>query len=58
MKLRTHTVNKWVRTSDGWERPGSWNLAEQPKPQLHPFTVAMGQALISILSLVAYRREG
>jgi hypothetical protein len=58
MKLRTHTVNKWVRTADGWERPGSWNLADLPAPQLHPFIVAMGQGLISILGLAAYRREG
>jgi hypothetical protein len=56
--LRVHTSNKWVRTIDGWERPGSWNLAELREPQLHPTVVAVGQGLISILGLVAYRREG
>jgi hypothetical protein len=47
----------WVRTVDGWERPGAWRTSCANVPRLHPAVVAAGQGLASILALVAFRRE-
>jgi hypothetical protein len=48
---------KWVRTADGWERPGQWVTTQVSTPRLHPLVVASGQVLASALALVAFRRE-
>jgi hypothetical protein len=48
---------KWVRTADGWEHPGSWNIAPVGPPTLHPLVVAAGQSLASVLALVAFHRD-
>jgi hypothetical protein len=47
----------WVRTSDGWERPDSWNVPSVGPPQLHPWVVAAGQGLVSLLGLAACQRD-
>lgn len=49
----------WVRTVDGWERPGTWqfDVALPPPPRLHPLLVAAGQGLGSVLGLVACGRK-
>jgi len=47
----------WVRTCDGWERPGSWNAKTVASPTLHPLVVATGQSLVSILALIAFQRD-
>ena len=47
----------WVRTADGWERPGSWNIATVRPPKLHPLVVAAGQGFASVLALAAFRRD-
>jgi hypothetical protein len=51
------TVLKWVRTTDGWERPDSWHLDEIKRPALHPAVVAAGQGLLSVLGLVVFHRK-
>jgi hypothetical protein len=48
---------KWVRTVDGWERPAWWEVSPIETPHLHPLVVATGQGLVSVLALVAFRRE-
>jgi hypothetical protein len=48
---------EWVRTADGWERPIIWSTPTAGAPQLHPFVVALGQGLFSILALAAFREE-
>ncbi len=57
----THAQNPpsltWVRTTDGWERSGSWNIAAVSRPRLHPLVVATGQGLASVLALIAFRRD-
>lgn len=46
---------KWVRTSDGWQRPANWYQEEPSRqPQLHPFTVAAMQVLGSVFGLLAF----
>jgi hypothetical protein len=52
----THSI-AWVRTTDGWERPGDWYVTYATTPRLHPLVVAAGQGLVSILALVAFRDE-
>jgi hypothetical protein len=47
----------WVRTVDGWERAGSWQVEEGWSPRLHPLVVAAGQGLVSLLGLAACGRE-
>jgi hypothetical protein len=44
----------WVRTSSGWERPEVWREPPRWSPTLHPFVVAGGQLLGSLLALVAF----
>ena len=48
---------EWVRTADGWQRPGALFSAPAHRPQLHPIVVAAGQGLASILALVAFSRD-
>jgi hypothetical protein len=48
---------EWVRTADGWERPATWSSPVVRSPQLHPFVVALGQGLFSILALAAFRED-
>jgi hypothetical protein len=50
-------VRQWVRTTNGWERASSWHAAKAPRPRLHPLVVAAGQGLVSVLGLVAFRRD-
>lgn len=50
-------ATQWVRTAHGWERPDRWMEAATLPPRLHPLVVAAGQGLISILALVACRRD-
>jgi hypothetical protein len=50
-------VRGWVRTVDGWERAGSWQVDEVGPPGLHPLVVAAGQGLVSLLGLAACGRE-
>jgi hypothetical protein len=45
----------WVRTSDGWERPGNWAPSLAPPPAVHPLVIAAGQLLVSMLALAAAR---
>jgi len=47
----------WVRTSQGWERPAYWSAPPVPTPRLHPIVVALGQGLLSIWALAAFREE-
>jgi hypothetical protein len=47
----------WVRTIDGWERPGSWSAADVGPPAVHPLVVAAGQTLVSILGLAFFERD-
>ena len=47
----------WIRTADGWEHSGSWNMATVSLPTLHPLVVAAGQGFASVLALVAFRRD-
>jgi hypothetical protein len=44
----------WVRTSVGWEQADDW-FSKPPSapPSLHPFVVAAGQVLGSLLALLA-----
>ena len=48
----------WVRTVDGWEKPGDW-LPRAPvyDPPLHPVILALGQMLISLLALLGLGNE-
>jgi hypothetical protein len=46
---------RWVRTVNGWERPEAWLAAPVRVPQLHPLVVAVGQALVSVWALTAFR---
>jgi len=50
-------ARQWVRTAVGWERAGAWNVASVSVPRLHPLVVAAGQGLVSVLGLVAFRRD-
>ena len=50
-------VRQWVRTTNGWERASAWHAAKAPRPRLHPLVVAAGQGLVSVLGLVAFRRD-
>src|SRR5262245_36939781 len=50
-------VGRWVRTVDGWERPEFWNAPELFTPRLHPFVVAAGQGLFSVMALVVCARD-
>lgn len=54
---RTRPTFLWVRTADGWEWPGSWLVTPVKAPRLHPFVVAAGQGLASVLALAAFRRD-
>jgi hypothetical protein len=47
----------WVRTVDGWERPGCWVVAAGGPPAVHPLVVAAGQTLASILALAFFQRD-
>jgi hypothetical protein len=47
----------WVRTVDGWERAGGWQVGDVRPPRLHPLVVAAGQGLVSLLGLAACQRE-
>jgi hypothetical protein len=47
----------WVRTVDGWERPGSWTAAGIGPPAVHPLVVAAGQTLVSLLGLAFFERD-
>ncbi len=51
------SVGQWVRTVDGWERTDMWNVAAVEAPRLHPLVVAVGQGLVSILGLAAFRQD-
>lgn len=44
----------WVRTPDGWEKTTYWATSPTYTPPLHPSVVAMGQALASMVALVAF----
>jgi hypothetical protein len=46
----------WVRTVDGWERPG-WTVSAIGPPAVNPLVVATGQVLISVLALVFFERD-
>lgn len=48
---------QWVRTADGWERTDHWHDTTIAEPRLHPAVVAAGQSLVSILGLIAFRRD-
>jgi hypothetical protein len=50
-------ATQWVRTVDGWERPALWNAPGPHSPRLHPLVVAAGQGLVSVMALVACRRN-
>jgi hypothetical protein len=43
----------WVRTADGWERPGRYEAGAATPPRPHPSVVAAGQLLFSLLALLA-----
>lgn len=47
----------WVRTADGWERYGTWDLPVPTRPTLHPAVVAAGQLIVSTWALLMFRRE-
>jgi hypothetical protein len=47
----------WVRTVDGWERPGSWTVRAVGPPAVHPLVVAAGQTLVSVLGLAFFERD-
>lgn len=47
----------WVRTVDGWQHAGEWRPTIVPPPRLDPLVVASGQALFSVLALVAFCGE-
>jgi hypothetical protein len=57
VEVATRPAMNWVRTIDGWERPGLWAVSRVTPPRLHPLVVAAGQGLASALVLVAFRRE-
>lgn len=44
---------EWVRTTQGWERPASWQPAPPTEGPLHPVVVAGFIALAGMLALVA-----
>ena len=44
----------WVRTPDGWEKTTYWAISPTYAPPLHPSVVALGQALASMVALVAF----
>ena len=44
----------WVRTPDGWEKTTYWATSPTYAPPLHPLVVALGQALASMVALVAF----
>jgi hypothetical protein len=48
----------WVRTTDGWERYGSWQIDSVSPPPIHPLVVAAGQGLVSLFVLVAFHPGG
>jgi hypothetical protein len=50
--VRSATEPRWVRTVDGWEHAGSWNLEAPRGPSLHPLVVAAGQGMLSVLGLL------
>jgi hypothetical protein len=52
------SAQKWVRTVDGWERPALWNAPTLHVPRLHPFVVAAGQALVSVMGLTICAGDG
>jgi hypothetical protein len=45
-------AGQWVRTVDGWERTELWGVPDLFTPRLHPFVVAAGQGLVSVMALV------
>lgn len=47
----------WIRTADGWERYGTWDLPVPTRPMLHPAIVAAGQLIVSTWALLVFRRE-
>ncbi|MFO0790630.1 MAG: hypothetical protein U0805_14335 [Pirellulales bacterium] len=47
----------WIRTADGWERYGTWNLPAPQRPTLHPGIVAVGQVLVSMWALIVFHRD-
>jgi hypothetical protein len=49
---KPHT-STWVRTVDGWERSDRWAVTPVWEPGVHPLVVAVGQALMSVMALVA-----
>jgi hypothetical protein len=51
-------AGQWVRTVDGWERTELWHAPPLHVPSLHPLVVAAGQALISVMGLVACAGTG
>ena len=51
-------VSQWVRTVNGWERKDLWERPELHVPRLHPFVVAAGQGLFSVLGLVLCASDG
>ena len=48
----------WVRTANGWEQPVHWYHQSYHRPALHPFVVAGGQLLGSLLALAAFNSPG
>jgi hypothetical protein len=55
--LQACCATEWIRTADGWERAGSWTIDTVEPPRLHPFVIAAGQGLVSLLALAAFQRE-
>jgi hypothetical protein len=51
---RATSDTPWVRTVDGWERPGSWHIPTAPPPVLHPLVLGAGQLLLSLFALTAF----
>jgi len=43
----------WVRTTEGWQRPMSWEPAHEPTTPVHPSVVASLVLMASIAALIA-----
>ncbi|HEX3601497.1 MAG TPA: hypothetical protein VHU84_15205 [Lacipirellulaceae bacterium] len=55
--MQTPLPLAWIRTADGWEHPGAWNMPPLSPPTLHPFVVAAGEGLASVFALLACHRR-
>ncbi len=46
--------DRWVRTTDGWERTSQWKWLASYEPALHPLVVATLQLLLTLIAIIAF----